>query len=416
LRRDPAMGANAMRINDAINMHDLQKMAKKIVPRTIYQLLLAASEDEIALRRSTEDFENTQLVPKVLRGVEHRDISTTVFGVKYAAPFGISPMGTIGILRKNIELALARSAASAGIPMIISGASALSHEQVAEVAPGHVWSQLYAATDPGITEDLVRRAEACGAGALVWTVSQPIANKTDRLIHAGHGLPPRPSWPDTFEALLHPRWLSEYIRGGMIGLGNWRRYAPEGANDQEVHQFYLSQRNAMQTFRELETLRRLWKGPLVVKGVLRPDDARRIVEAGADGIIVSIHGGFGVDRTMTSIAMLPHVVDAVGSATTVMLDSGVRRGADIVSALALGAKFVFCGRAPLYGATAAMDAGAARAIDILKDETSRTMGLLGCRSVSELSRDLVYTVAGRVAPWAFEALNDKAGASRIHAA
>lgn len=379
-----------MKLKEAINIEDLRQIAKSVVPRVVIEILEGASEDEISYHRSTEDFRNIRLLPKVLRGVENREISTTLFGRTYAAPFGIAPTGTIGVLRKNIELVLARSAKAADIPCIVSGASVLEHERIAAEAPGYIWSQVYAATDPKITEDLVRRAESFGSEALVWTVSQPVASKNDRLIHSGYGIPPRLKLGAKLEALRHPTWLREYLSGGMVGVGHWQRYAPPNANINEVYRFYMSQRNAMQTWRELEALRRMWKGPLVVKGILRPDDAVTAAECGADGIIVSTHGGFALDRAASSIQMLPHVVDAVGDKATVMLDTGVRRGSDVVTALALGAKFVFIGRATLYGATAGLDEGAKLAIDILKDETKRTMGLLGCSSVAELSRDLVH--------------------------
>ena len=378
-----------MRLDDAANIDDLREKAKSVVPRVVFELLASASGDEQAFRRSVEDFKSRKLLPRLLRGVAERDQTTSLFGREYAAPFGIAPTGTIGILRKNIELSLARAAKAAGIPCVTSGASVLPHEQVAAEAPGHVWSQLYAATDPKITEDLVRRAADFGAPALVWTVDQPVAFKNDRLMRAGYGIPPRLKLRDKLEALRHPTWLREYLSGGMVGMGHWQRYAPAGSSDHDVHMFYSQQRNAGQTWRELETLRRIWDGPLVVKGILRAEDALRAAELGADGVIVSSHGGFGIDRLPSSIEMLPGVVAAVGDRLTVMFDSGIRRGSDIVMALCLGAKFVFVGRATLYGATAALDAGALRAIDILKDEVDRTMGLLGCSSLSQLSPEFV---------------------------
>ena len=384
-------------MKNAINIADLRELARRRVPRAVFELLDSASEDGRVLALGLARLQQYSLVPRVLRGPDQRDQSATLFGRKWSASFGIAPTGTVGILRRDIELHLARAAARADIPMIISGASALCHEDVIAAAPGNVWSQLYTANDQKITEDLIHRAADAGAGALVWTVSNSITPKNDRLIRSGYGIPPTLSLADKLEALLHPAWMVEYLGGNMAGMAQWQKYSDRhvaenksaSADPMAVHRFYMSQRNAKQTWKDVDMMRRLWKGPLVIKGLLHAEDALRAAECGADGVIVSNHGGFGLDRAPASIDMLPGVVAAAGDKITVMFDSGVRRGSDIVLARCMGAKFVFVGRATLFGATAHGEEGALQAINILKDEFDRSMGQIGCASQDELGPQFI---------------------------
>jgi L-lactate dehydrogenase (cytochrome)/(S)-mandelate dehydrogenase len=295
----------------------------------------------------------------------------------------------IGILRRNIELMLADAARQINLPMVLSSASSERLETVVARAPDHVWAQLYASEDARITGSMVRHAQDAGAAALVWTVDIPVASQYVRLVRAGFAVPHSLGFADKLEALTHVGWMSEYLRGGMDRMRQWEAYLPEGAPVREAHRLFAAQRNASQTWKELEVLRRMWAGPLIVKGILHPGDAIRAAEMGVDGVIVSNHGGNTLDRAPASIDMLPGVVAAVGDKLTVMFDGGVRRGSDIVLARCLGAKFVFTGRATLYGAAAGGSAGALRAMAILKDGVDRTLGQLGCNSLEDLSLDFV---------------------------
>ena len=373
----------------AVNIADLRLQAKRRLPKVIFEIIDHASEDDLVLVKNVERLRAHTLMARVLMGVPEREQSTTLFGREYSTFFGISPMGIIGIIRKDVELILAEAAHDADIPMILSGASAHALEKVVPKAPGTVWSQLYAASDPKITEDLVRRAADAGATGLVWTVDLPVYPKNDRSIRNGIGIPARLSLRAKLEALLHPGWIREYLGGGMSRMGHWECYVPAGSSSADVLKFYLSQKNSMQTWREMETLRRLWQGPLIVKGIMNSADAVQAAELGADGIIVSNHGGYGLDRAPASIDMLPGIAAAVGNRVTVMFDGGIRRGSDAVIARCLGAKFVFVGRAALYGAAACGLAGARRAIEVLKDEIDRTMGLMGCGRGADLRPELV---------------------------
>lgn len=385
-----------MNVERAVNIADLRLQAKRRLPRVIFELIDSASEDELVMVKNIERLKAHTLMARVLQGVPKREQATTLFGRPYSTFFGISPMGMIGIVRKDVEFNLAEAAHLAEIPMILSGASAHALEKVAPKAPGTVWSQLYAASDPKITEDLVRRAEAAGATGLVWTVDLPVYSKNDRTIRNGIGIPAKLSLGAKLESLLHPTWIKEYLTGEMAKMGHWECYVSPGSSSADILKFYLSQKNSMQTWSEMEILRRLWKGPLIVKGILNSEDALRAAELGADGIIVSNHGGYGLDRAPASIDMLPGIVAAVGHRLVVMFDGGIRRGSDAIIARCLGAQFVFIGRAALYGAAAGGVAGASRAIAVLKDEIDRTMGLIGCAHTSALG---AHAVRRPAAPW-----------------
>ena len=378
-----------MRISDAINIADLRLLAKRRVPRAVFSLLDGASEDERAFKLNVERLREHALVPRILRGDVQRDQSTVLFGEKYSSFFGICPTGFISLLRRDIELMLADAARQANIPMILSGVSAEPIETVAARAPGQVWSQLYAAKDPQINADLVRRAQNSGIKVLVWTVDMGAAPKHERLIRNGIRIPPRLSIMSKLEALTHPQWMVEYLRGGMTKLDSWKPYVASGAPSYQAQKLFMEQRFDSLHWSTLETLRKLWSGPLVVKGVLHPEDAIRVAELGGDGVVVSNHGGLGLDRAPATIDMLPGIVAAVGNKLTVMFDGGVRRGSDVVVARCLGAKFVFVGRATLYGAVAGGTPGAVHAINILRDEVDRTMGQIGCSKGDELNPQFV---------------------------
>ena len=291
-------------------------------------------------------------------------------------------------------------AAVANIPYIMSGASTASMEEAARAAPNNLWFQLYAAKDADITDALIGRARDAGVGALVLTVDVPVHPRRERNYRNGfsrirsggvmESLKLKPSI--LLEAVTHPAWVIEYMRlGGAPTLGNWAPHAPNGASTEEVINFGRGQTPAAaQTWRDLERYRRLFPRALVVKGILNPADAVRAAEIGVDGIIVSNHGGRQLDQAPASIEALPAIKAAVGDKLTVMLDSGVRRGADILIALCLGAQFVFFGRPMLYGAVAGGLPGVKKALDIFRGEIDLVMGQIGCPSLSELGPDSLW--------------------------
>jgi (S)-mandelate dehydrogenase len=252
------------------------------------------------------------------------------------------------------------------------------------VAPAHTWYQLYAARDRKISEDMIRRARDAGLSTLVLTVDVPVSSKRERNVRNGFELPLKLKWSKSLEALMHPLWIAGYLRRGIPRFDNWAPYAEPGASAKAIAAFVARQIPCSVTWRDLENFRRLWPRHLVVKGIMHPDDAVRAAQIGIDGIMVSNHGGRQLDQAPAALDMLPAICAAVGDKMAVMLDSGVRRGADILTALCLGARFVFVGRATLYGAAAGGLPGAQKAIGILRKEIDLVMGQIGCPSLDGL--------------------------------
>jgi L-lactate dehydrogenase (cytochrome)/(S)-mandelate dehydrogenase len=332
--------------------------------------------------------------------VSKRDQTKTIFGQTFASPFGISPTGGASLFRDCADLMLAEAARDANIPYIMSGASNASIEAAAKVAPNNAWYQLYAPRDPQVCADLIRRTADAGLGALVLTVDTPVGSKRERNIRNGfanvrgglfQAFSLKPSI--LIEALTHPGWIVEYLRrgGGTPMLQNWQPYAPAGSSAEAVYQFSSSLRpHNAQTWRDLENYRRLFPRNLIVKGIMHPADALRAAEIGCDGVIVSNHGARQLDQAPGSLDVLPAIKAAVGDKLTLLLDSGVRRGADILIALCLGADFCCMGRPTLYGAAAGGLAGVKKAIDIFVNEIDLVMGQIGCPSLDQLGPDFLW--------------------------
>ena len=390
-----------MKLDQAINIEDLHQMAKRKLPKIMFDYIEGGVEDEGGLERNRAAFHKHQLLPRYLVDVSVRDQSATVFGHTYSSPFGISPTGGVGLYqRRGGEMLLAQAAADANIPYIMSGGSNASMEEAVRVAPNNTWFQLYAAKDPNLTDALIGRARDCGVGALVLTVDVPVHPKRERNWRNGfatvrnggilEALKLKPSI--LLEAMTHPGWVADYIRhGGAPTLGNWAPHAGEGATKIDAIRLGRTQTPASaQTWRDLERYRRLFPRPLVVKGILNPADAVRAAEIGVDGIIVSNHGGRQLDQAPASLDALPAIKAAVGDKVTMMLDSGVRRGADILIAWCLGAQFVFFGRPTLYGAVAGGLPGVKKAVDIFRTEIDLVMGQIGCPSLDQLGPDFLW--------------------------
>ena len=393
-----------MGVESAINIEDLHQMAKRRLPKIAFDFIEGGLEDERGLDRNTEAFKKHQIVPRYLVDVSKRDQTQTLFGKTYNSPFGIAPTGGAGLFRRGADMMLARAAVAANIPYIMSGASNDSIETAAKVAPNHAWYQLYAARDAAVTDDLIKRVADAGLEALVLTVDVPVSSNRERnrrngfqnirgssWLHAAMSLKPS----ILAEAMRHPGWVMEYIRhGGTPMLENWQKYAKPGADAAEVvenNKKLLPANN--QTWKDLERYRRLFPRRVVVKGIMHPGDAIRCAEIGCDGIMVSNHGARQLDQAPSPVDVLPAIHEAVGDKLTLMLDSGVRRGADALIALCLGAKFVFTGRATLYGAVAGGEAGVHKAIDIVRGEIDMVMGQMGCPSLDKLGPDWLWPAA-----------------------
>jgi L-lactate dehydrogenase (cytochrome)/(S)-mandelate dehydrogenase len=389
-----------MKLDQAVNIEDLHRIARRKLPKIIFDFIEGGLEDERGLERNRAAFCEHQLLPRYLVDVSVRDQSATLFGHLYASPFGISPTGGAGLYRRDGDLLLAEAAAAANIPYIMSGGSNAAMEEAVRIAPDNTWFQLYAAREGRLSDALIGRARDCGVGALVLTVDVPVHPKRERNWRNGFATVRNGGVIDALrlkpsilmEAMTHPRWVIDFLRqGGAPTLGNWAPHAGDGDGKTAAIELGRSQTPASaQTWRDLERYRRLFPRPLVVKGILHPADAIRAAELGCDGIIVSNHGGRQLDQAPSSLEALPAIEAAVGDRLTVMLDSGVRRGADILIALCLGARFVFFGRPTLYGAVAGGLSGVKKAIDIFRNEIDLVMAQIGCPSLGELGPDFLW--------------------------
>jgi (S)-mandelate dehydrogenase len=394
-------GGKPMRVNDAVNIEDLHRLARRKLPKVMFDYIEGGVEDERGLSRNEAAFSKHQLLPRYLVDVSKRDQTQTIFGKTFASPFGISPTGGVGLYqRRGGELLLAEAARDANIPYIMSGGSNHSMEEAARIAPDNTWFQMYAAKDPAVTDALVGRARDNGLGALVLTVDVPVHPRRERNIRNGFANARTGGVMEAFklptsiiiEALTHPMWVYDYVKnGGAPTLGNWVPHASNGASIPEVINFGRTQTPAAaQTWRDLERYRKLFPRTLIVKGIMNPADAVRAAEIGCDGVLVSNHGGRQLDQAPAPLDVLPAIKAAVGDRMTVMLDSGVRRGADILIAMCLGAQFVTFGRPTLYGAVAGGLPGVKKAIDIFRTEIDLVMGQIGCPSLDQLGPDFLW--------------------------
>jgi L-lactate dehydrogenase (cytochrome)/(S)-mandelate dehydrogenase len=291
-----------------------------------------------------------------------------------------------GAFRRDAELYLAQAAADADIPYLMSGASNASMEQGAKLAGKNMWYQIYGARDRAITADLVKRAIDLGLTTIAVTCDVPVSSNRERNRRNGFVRPLRMTLPTILEAMLHPAWIINYYQhGGLPMFGNWEKYAPAGSTPDQVADVFAKQTpDASQTWRDLEAIRAVWPGKLLLKGVMHPEDARIATGMGVDGLIVSNHGARQLDMMPSPLDMLPMIRAAVGPDVPLLLDSGVRRGSDIVAALCLGADFVLTGRATLYGATAGGLDGVKKAVSILQREIDLVMGQIGATNLDAL--------------------------------
>ena len=376
----------------AVNIDDLRLAAKRRLPRAIFDFFDGGAEDEVTLRDNRAAYERVRLAPHVLRDVSKVDMSCEILGGPSRMPLVIAPTGGIGIGWPGADVAIARTAAKFGIPYTLSTTSTATIEAVAEAnGDGRRWFQLYILYDRDFTDKLMERARAAGNEALVVTVDLPVGGKRERDSYNRFTQPFRPGAAQILEALTKPGWALRILaNGGLPTLENLRGFDHKKSETLVSISSSVGQNlDSAFDYTGLARLRDLWKGKLLVKGVARADDADRIVQLGADGIWISNHGGRQLDGALATLDTLPTIVAAVGEKVPVLLDGGVRRGADMIKARALGAQAVCAGRPTLYGASAGGEHGAVRALEILADELTRSMQLCGTRTIAEIGRDLV---------------------------
>lgn len=359
------------------SVDDCRRQAQRYLPRMVFDFVDGGAEREITLRANCADFELLRFAPRVLTDVGKVELATTLLGERIALPLLIAPMGLCGLVHPQGELALARAAKAAGIPMVLSTASSHPLEAVMDAAPGNLWFQLYLFRDREFARSLLQRARAAGYRALVVTVDLARGGKREKDIHNGFTVPPRFTRRTAVDLLRHPAWLWRMLPHRGQTLGNLVGWDGQDSNVVVLGTFMNTQIDPSISWADLDWLRAEWDLPLLVKGILHPDDARQALAAGADGIIVSNHGGRQLDGAPSTISVLPRIADAVGNAAEVILDSGVRRGADILKALALGARACMIGKAALYGLAAGGQGGVERVLAILRQELDVAMALSG---------------------------------------
>jgi (S)-mandelate dehydrogenase len=378
----------------AVTIEDLRRLAKKRLPAFLFEPMDGGAGNGAGCRRNVERLQDRKLLPRALVDLSAAAQTTKLFGQEYSAPFGVSAIGYAGNFRRNADLILAEVAAAANIPFVLSGGSNAAIESVSRIAPKHVWYQLYGAKDPRRTDDLVGRAQAVGVSVLVFTVDFPVPPRIEKIMRSGVR-PPANVRPSAipyvlWEMLKHPAWTMEFIRqGGAAPLQSWAPYVPAGGSAAAIARDYSSQIPSNQTWKDVDRVRKLWPGKLVIKGLVHADDARRAVDAGADAITVSNHGAVKLDCMPATIDCLPRIAEAVDKRLPVLFDGGIRSGAHVVVSYCLGASFCFLGRAALYGLIAGGRDGAERAVRILQDEFTYTMAMIGCPAVQGLGRHFV---------------------------
>ena len=376
-----------MNFRQARNIEDLQQMTRQRLPRVAYDYLELGAEDDVTLRENRAVFERIRLKPRTLIDVSGRSQKVEVFGKFFDAPFGIAPTGAAGLYCFEADIELARAAQAANVPFVLSTASFTAMERVAQAAGGTKWFQLYMSKDREPAARLVMRARDAGFEALVVTTDVPVGANREYNRRNGFEIPFRLNLANMIDGALHPRWLIEVFLRTLLDSGVPRFQNVDTNTGGRIIAKDLSQFRARRDaldWSDLRWLREIWPHKLMVKGILTAEDARLAADNGADGIFVSNHGGRQLDGAISPMTALPEIVDAVGGRMAIMLDSGVRRGTDVVKALALGADMVFVGRAPLYGVTVAKQAGVEHALALLKSEVDRVMALLGCRRIEDL--------------------------------
>lgn len=373
-----------------LSLHDFETAARRILPKPLYAYVSGAVEDGQSEHGNRQAYDDYGFRPKVLVDVSRRSTRCTVLGREYAAPVGVAPMGIAALTSYRGDVMLARAAAEAGVPCIMSGSSLIRLETVMEAAPG-TWFQAYLPGDGAQIAALIDRVAAAGVDTLVLTVDTPVAANRENNVRAGFSTPLRPSVGLAWQGVTHPRWLigtflRTLARHGMPHFEN--NYATRGApilSGNVLRDF--SDRGHL-NWQHVAAIRKTWKGRMVLKGILHPDDARAARAHGMDAVIVSNHGGRQLDGSVSPLHALPAIVDAAGG-MDVMLDSGVRRGTDALKAMALGARCVFVGRPFNYAATVAGQRGVAHAIALIVEEIRRNMGLLGIVDLREVNQSLL---------------------------
>lgn len=376
------------RISRAVNIEDLRELARRRVPRIVFNYIDGGAEDEWTLRENRRAFEAVTFRPRQAIAVPVSDLRTRVLGTELSMPILLAPVGYLRVMHPDGEIAAARAASRAGIGLILSTVSGHRLEDVKAASKGPVWYQLYLTGGRAAAESAMRRAMDVGYTALVITIDSTVIGHRERESRDGMEQLLRGNlWskiPFLPEILTHPRWLVRFLLDG--GLPDMPNIVSPERGVLRVRDAHTAMKREAFTWSDMQWIRALWKGPIVIKGVLCAEDAKRSLDHGAAAVVVSNHGGRQLDGVPASLQVLPEVVEVVKDQAEVLMDSGVRRGPDIIKAICLGARAVLCGRAYVYGLAAASEAGVTRSLDLLRADLERCLKLLGCSSVNNLNR------------------------------
>ena len=384
----PDTNATRRRLSSAYTIEDLRRIAKRRTPIGPFDYTEGGADHEISIDRSRQAFMDVEFQPGILRDVTNVDMTTTVLGKQSTLPFGMAPTGFTRMMHSAGERAVASAAANAGIPYSLSTVGTTSIEDVAAAAPGgRKWFQLYLWKNRDLSLELMQNAKKAGYDTLIITVDVPTTGNRIRDLRNGMSIPPQLTLKTLLDASYRPGWWINFLTTEPY------KFAFDRTGQGTLSDLVATLYDSSVTFEDLRWIREVWKGPLIIKGIQMEEDAERAFDYGADGIVVSNHGGRQLDRAPIPLHRLPRIVDGVGHRGTVMLDTGIMNGADIVAAIALGADFTLIGRAYLYGLMAGGEAGVTRCIEILSSEIERTMKLLGVTSISALNRDHVRALA-----------------------
>ncbi len=366
------------------SIEDLRQLARRRVPRAFFEYADSGSYSEQTFRANLADLEAIKLRQRVLVNVDERDVSTKIIGEPAAAPIALGPIGLCGMEHGDGEILSARAAQAAGVPFTLSTMSICSIEDVAEAVSKPFWFQLYVMRDRGFIKELIQRAAKAKCSALVLTVDLQVLGQRHRDIRNGMTVPPRITVANILDIATKPAWALSILRGKRKTFGNLAGHVQGMDGIKSLAQWTNEQFDPRLNWKDVQWIRDQWPGKLIIKGILDVDDAKLAAKTGASALIVSNHGGRQLDGAPSSISMLPKIADAVGSQVELMFDGGIRTGADILRALALGARSCMIGRAYIYGLGANGEAGVAKAIDILKKELDVAMALTGVKSIDEI--------------------------------
>ncbi|MCP3733018.1 alpha-hydroxy-acid oxidizing protein [Sphingomonas sp. MG17] len=377
-------------VSNACSIGELRLLAKRKLPPGIFDFFDGAAEDEVSLEENIQAFRRLRLLPRPLVDVSSVDLSTTILGARSELPIAIAPTGGPGFGRHGSDGAIARAAAEAGIPYTLSTSATASIERIAREAPGRLWFQAYILRNREFLNGLLARALAADYEALMITVDLPVGGKRERDARNRMSFPFRFSARHLRDFAFHPRWLLAMARHGMPVIENLIGLETQATSASRIASSVGRSYDPSFDWDRLKEMRDNWPRRMIVKGILHPDDADCLAAMGIDAIVVSNHGGRQLDGSVAPIDALPGVVASVAGRAEVWMDSGVRRGSDVVKACALGASAVLIGRATLFGAFAGLEEGASRAITIFADELERTMQLCGVRTVGEIGSGLIF--------------------------